>query len=47
VIRKYDPNISFKLGANELGVLMCQAAYSNNLEDLKRLTTNGVGTICS
>ena len=47
VIRKYDPNISFKLGANELGVLMCQAAYSNNLEDLKRLTTNGVGNICS
>jgi ankyrin repeat protein len=42
LMRKDDPNISFKLGGNETGVLMCQAAFHNNIEDIKRLVVNGV-----
>ena len=42
IIKEYDPNISFKLGENEMGVLMCQAAFDGRLEDIKRLVINGV-----
>ena len=42
IIRKHDPNISFKLANDEMGVLLCQAAFENNLPDLKRLISNGV-----
>jgi len=42
IIRKHDPNIQFKLGGNDLGVLMCQAAFDGRLEDLKRYVNTGV-----
>jgi len=42
LIRKHDPNIAFKLPNNDMGVLLCQAAFGNNLADLKRLVLNGV-----
>ena len=41
-MRRMDPNIAFKLGGNELGVLMCQAAFHGRLDDMKRLVNNGV-----
>ena len=41
-MRRMDPNIAFKLGGNELGVLMCQAAFEGRLQDMKRLVDNGV-----
>ena len=41
-MRRLDPNIAFKLGGNELGVLMCQAAFHGRLDDMKRLVNNGV-----
>ena len=42
MMRRLDPNIAFKLGGNELGVLMCQAAFDARLDDIKRLVNNGV-----
>ena len=42
VIKKHDRNITYKLGGNELGVLMCLAAAEGRLEDIKRLVNNGV-----
>jgi len=42
VIKKFDPEISFKLAGNELGVMMCQAAFSGRLDEMKRLVNNGV-----
>ena len=42
LMRRMDPNIAFKLGGNELGVLMCQAAFDGRLLDMKRLVDNGV-----
>ena len=42
LMRRMDPNIAFKLGGNELGVLMCQAAFDGRLQDMKRLVDNGV-----
>ena len=41
-MRTADPNMSFKLAGNELGVLLCQAASGNNLAEIKRLVNNGV-----
>jgi ankyrin repeat protein len=42
IIKDYDPNITFKLAENEMGVLMCQAAFDGRLEDIQRLVINGV-----
>ena len=42
VIKKFDPEISFKLAGNELGVIICQAAFSGRLDEMKRLVINGV-----
>ena len=42
VFKKNDPNLTFKLAGNELGVLMCQAANEGRLDDIKRLVVNGV-----
>jgi hypothetical protein len=42
LIRMHDPNIAFKLANHDMGVLLCQAAFANNLSDLKRLVLNGV-----
>jgi ankyrin repeat protein len=42
VIKKFDPEISFKLAGNELGVMLCQAAFSGRLDEMKRLVNNGV-----
>lgn len=41
IMRKEDPNITFKLGGNETGVLMCQAAHHGKIDDIKRLVVNG------
>jgi hypothetical protein len=42
IVKKFDPNISFKLPGNEAGVLMCQASFEGKLDDIKRLVANGV-----
>jgi len=42
VFKENDPNLTFKLAGNELGVLMCQAANEGRLDDIKRLVINGV-----
>ena len=42
IMKKEDPNIAFKLGGNETGVLMCQAAFHGKIDDIKRLVGNGV-----
>jgi ankyrin repeat protein len=42
VIKKFDSEILFKLAGNELGVMMCQAAFSGRLDEMKRLVNNGV-----
>jgi len=42
IIKKHDANISFKLAGNDLGVLMCQAAFDGRLDDMKRYVNTGV-----
>ena len=44
ILRSHDPSIAFKLDGYEVGVLMCKAAFSGNLEDIQRLVSNGVDT---
>jgi len=41
IMKKKDPNISFKLPGNETGVLMCQASFEGRLEDIKRYVAAG------
>ena len=42
VMKAHDRNVSFKLAGNEVGVLLCQAAFNSKIEDIKRLVDNGV-----
>ena len=42
VMKAHDGNVSFKLAGNEIGVLLCQAAFNSKIEDIKRLVDNGV-----
>ena len=42
VMKANDGNVSFKLAGNEIGVLLCQAAFNSKIEDIKRLVDNGV-----
>lgn len=42
LMKALDPNVAFKLGGSELGVLMCKAAHAGKLDDIKRLVENGV-----
>jgi ankyrin repeat protein len=42
LIRKRFPKIKFRLPGSELGVVMCTAASSGDLEQLQRLVASGV-----
>jgi hypothetical protein len=42
LIRSKFPRMKYKLPGSELGVLMCTAAAAGDVDELRRLTTNGV-----
>jgi len=41
-LKKSDANLAYVLPGNELGVLMCQAAFDGKLDDIQRLIQNNV-----
>jgi len=43
LIRSETPGITYTLPGNELGVMICQAAFDGDLDQIQRLMTNGVG----
>jgi len=43
MIRAETPGLYFSLPGNELGVLMCEAAFEGDLDQIQRLIANGVG----
>ena len=42
IIRNEDSRFRFQLSGNNAGVLMCEAAFAGNLQDIKRYIVNGV-----
>ena len=43
LMRLENPGIQYTLPGNELGGLMCEAAFDGDLDQIKRLMANGVG----
>ena len=44
LIRFETPGIKYTVPSNELGGLMCEAAFDGDLDQIKRLMANGVGS---